>query len=145
MGTKDRVTDVNEFKWKKKPVVVEAFEWTGSTAVLPDRLNWLHIALNTKLIVYCGKNLMIRTLEGQMTAQPGDFVIQGIAGEIYPCKPDIFKKTYDKVYPQYIAPPPERCPQCYVALGADHQKGCPAKYKSTEQCTNKAITPKDNE
>ena len=42
-------------------------------------------------------NLEIPTLEGQMTASPGDFIIKGVNGEFYPCKPTIFEKTYEKV------------------------------------------------
>ena len=46
-------------------------------------------------------SLLIRTLEGEMKAQPGDWIIRGIAGEVYPCKPDIFEATYES------APQPE--------------------------------------
>ena len=43
------------------------------------------------------KPLLIRTLEGDMTAMPGDWIITGIRGETYPCKPDIFEETYERV------------------------------------------------
>jgi hypothetical protein len=44
-----------------------------------------------------GGTVLIRTLEGTMAAEPGDYVIQGVAGEFYPCKPDIFAATYEAV------------------------------------------------
>lgn len=58
-------------KFMKKPVIVEAYQ--------------------TK------KELKIDTLEGTMTASPGDWIITGVNGEQYPCKPDVFKKTYQAV------------------------------------------------
>lgn len=85
-------------KYVKKPVVVEAVKWTG---------------LNEKEIMeFClGKaffgqvsdaqqteiRMSIETLEGVMTAKIGDFIIKGIKGEFYPCKPDIFEQSYDLV------------------------------------------------
>lgn len=44
---------------------------------------------------YVGPDLAIQTLEGQMVARPGDWIIKGVKGEIYPCKPDIFEATYE--------------------------------------------------
>ena len=75
-------------KFRKKPVVIEALQWTGSNAV--NLLDWI------------GKNasqdkasLVIRTLEGDMEASLDDWIIKGVNGEFYPCKPDIFDKTYE--------------------------------------------------
>ncbi len=82
----------------KKPVIVEAVQWKGETAAdaidfmiennIPDDiLSFMRDADGTLIIT-------IKTLEGEMRAMPGDWIIQGIRGEYYPCKPDIFEKTY---------------------------------------------------
>ncbi|HWQ95907.1 MAG TPA: hypothetical protein VN368_00905 [Candidatus Methylomirabilis sp.] len=64
-------------KFRKKPVVINAFQTNCE--------------------------LTIRTLEGEMTAHPGDWIIKGVNGELYPCKPDIFEKTYEPVEEKIIA------------------------------------------
>ena len=79
-------------KYRKKPVVIEAVQWTGK--------NWEEIeqfctALRHQSL--CDKSLVIDTLEGTIVASVGDYVIKGVAGEFYPCKPDIFEKTYEAV------------------------------------------------
>jgi hypothetical protein len=86
-------------KFRKKPVVIEAFQYRehGSTPV-PD---WFCDAI-AKGEAHFAQNraaapLFIKTLEGEMTAQPGDWIIKGVQGEIYPCKPDIFSATYEQV------------------------------------------------
>jgi len=76
-------------KYRKKPVVIEA--WQNVTdAAIPE---WLQGRGSGN----AGGNLTIVTLEGVMTASPGDWVIQGVKGEVYPCKPDIFVATYERV------------------------------------------------
>ena len=77
-------------KYRKKPVVIEAIQWTGSN--LKDVIEFLggESWMN-------GRDLIIKTLEGDLHASVGDFIIRGVAGEFYPCKPDIFEKTYEKV------------------------------------------------
>ena len=86
-------------KFRKKAVVIEAFEVhpdDGKTRQLPPM--WLMGALvNGKVIAQRGGGLTICTLEGDMRADVGDWVIQGVKGELYPCKPDIFAATYDAV------------------------------------------------
>lgn len=79
-------------KYRKKPVVIEAWQWDGfSTA--PERPAWLR---GSKVMADHNEQiLIIRTLEGDMTAIKGDWIIQGVKGELYPCKPDIFAATYD--------------------------------------------------
>ena len=78
-------------KFKKKPVIIEAFEWTGElTPELSEFIKGSHHFTS-------GKDLVIHTLEGDMIASIGDFVIKGVKGEIYPCKPDIFWQTYEEV------------------------------------------------
>ncbi len=85
-------------KYKKKPVVIEAWKWDGKT--LGDCIKFCtenglpafgmgHIKGQTGMI--------IPTLEGDHIAQSGDYIIKGVNGEYYPCKPDIFRKTYEAV------------------------------------------------
>lgn len=80
-------------KFRKKPIVIEAIQWTGE--------NWEDIIpfVDSEKIsmVSDGDILKIKTLEGTMDAIQGDWIIKGIKGEYYPCKPDIFLATYEKV------------------------------------------------
>ena len=81
-------------KFRKKPVVIEAIKWTGG--------NWEEIVsfvnYNPCLIERLGTDfLTIKTSEGEMKADLGDWIIKGIKGEFYPCKPDIFEATYELV------------------------------------------------
>lgn len=82
-------------KYVKKPVVIEAWQF-GSREVKPD---WLYDAQDRGLVRYNmnGDRIYIDTLEGSMMARKGDYIIRGIHGELYPCKPDIFKETYELV------------------------------------------------
>lgn len=78
-------------KYRKKPVVIEAVQWNGENVkecmeFCPPLLEETYRA-NGKLT--------IPTLEGKMLADTGDFIIKGVKGEFYPCKPDIFAATYD--------------------------------------------------
>jgi hypothetical protein len=82
-------------KYVKRPIVIEAVQWTGDN--------------RREIFDFCDQSyfnthfetgelkLMIQTLEGSMEASLGDYIIKGIHGEFYPCKPDIFLKTYDEV------------------------------------------------
>lgn len=79
-------------KYRKKPVVIEAFKW--GTDVVPDW--WIKASGQFEIFVDTG-SVIIPTLEGNHEAKVGDFIIKGIAGELYPCKPDIFEKTYEQV------------------------------------------------
>lgn len=78
-------------QFQKKPVIIEAFEWTGETC--PEIEEFLRGTNHFRV----DKNLVIHTLEGDMTASLGDFIIKGVNGELYPCKPDIFWETYEEV------------------------------------------------
>lgn len=90
--------------YRKKPVEVEAFQWTGDKDQETEPV-WMCEALQSgKAIIYYLHNspgefaeMGIQTLEGELFAKPGDYIIRGIKGEIYPCKPDIFAATYEKV------------------------------------------------
>jgi hypothetical protein len=88
-------------KYRKKPVVIEAFNWTGDKEQIEDPI-WIIEALKNDLAYFENQGteqvkLCIRTLEGTMTTNRGDWIIKGVSGEFYPCKPDIFEKTYEKV------------------------------------------------
>lgn len=89
-------------KFRKKPVVIEAMEWTGDNLREITDFTGLHRSAHKwswdeyKQIVEKG-GLKIFTLEGSMMASIGDWIIRGVKGEFYPCKPDIFKQTYEQV------------------------------------------------
>jgi len=81
-------------KFRKKPIVDEAVQWTGENTV--DICNFLGLKnLRTDLLLE--SKLIIKTLEGNIIASISDWIIKGIKGEFYPCKPDIFAETYEKV------------------------------------------------
>jgi hypothetical protein len=83
-------------KYRKKPVVIEAFQWFGDHRQEEDP-EWIVEAIKRSEVYFVGQDMLINTLEGTMTCDEGDYVIQGVKGEIYPCKPDIFALTYEKV------------------------------------------------
>ncbi|CGF05856.1 hypothetical protein [Streptococcus pneumoniae] len=77
-------------KYKKKPVVIEAIRFIGS--------NYEEIREFIGENTLCSDlSIVISTLEGDMVAQKGDYIIKGVQGEFYPCKPDIFNATYEVV------------------------------------------------
>lgn len=80
-------------KYRKKPVVIEAIEWNGANADLV--LDF--VCGSDRKIERVGDRISIETLEGTMYADIGDYIIKGISGEFYLCKPQIFLKTYEKV------------------------------------------------
>ena len=82
-------------KFRKKPVVIEARQLTDETAL--DIAYWCNGKLTNRAQAKSKWALVIPTLEGDMLASKGDYVIQGVKGEFYPCKPDIFEATYEKV------------------------------------------------
>ncbi|WP_237558684.1 hypothetical protein [Enterococcus hirae] len=87
-------------KYRKKPVVIEAFK-LNSRGLIGEEWFWDAVSENRIIIYNFGKNYPqdawceIKTLEGVMVAKTGDYIIRGVEGEIYPCKPDIFEKTYE--------------------------------------------------
>ena len=85
--------------WRKKPVEIEAFRWTGGPDQTEDPSWIIDAMMDGGVKVFAGENphLAIITLEGVMQAEPGDWIIKGIKGELYPCKPDIFEATYEAV------------------------------------------------
>ena len=78
-------------KYRKRPVVIEAVQWTGEN--LSEILQFSKDAF----IDQDNFTLKVATLEGTMVASRGDYIVKGVDGEFYPCKPDIFEKTYDEV------------------------------------------------
>lgn len=103
-------------KFRKKPVIIEAMRLEGTAGETMEVYRW--VEENTagsydtnardedgRLLTTPGSGvsidaatgfLVIATLEGEMTAKPGDWIIRGVAGEFYPCKPDIFAATYEE-------------------------------------------------
>ena len=81
-------------KFIKKPLEIEAVQWTGEN--VDEIATFMKASDRTLSYMPDPKNpqLDIETLEGVMVASKNDWIIKGVAGEFYPCKPDIFKKTY---------------------------------------------------
>ena len=84
-------------RYRKKPVMVEAVQWLNHKIVCPPGPAWFAEAEEQDVIRLCGVDLHIITREGEMKADVGDWIIRGVAGELYPCKPDIFEATYEAV------------------------------------------------
>jgi len=78
-------------RYRKKPIEIEAIQWIGNNFKECENF------INGDLVPLHRSEVLISTLEGDMVASKGDFIIRGINGEFYPCKPDIFKKTYEPV------------------------------------------------
>lgn len=86
-------------RYRKRPVEVDAFKWTGEVGYVPE---WFADYAKKSCSPFAKNNfgetvVLIETLEGVMTADPGDYIIKGVKGELYPCKPDIFEMTYERV------------------------------------------------
>lgn len=109
-------------KYRKKPVEIEALRWDGSDERSLEIREWAEPAVaivdtdhikhlwdydagayimpNGKVIFgapFRERCLIVLTLEGEMVAREGDYIIRGVQGEVYPCKPDIFEATYERV------------------------------------------------
>ena len=117
-------------QFKKKPVVIEAVRYETEAD-----FNLVRLLVGDSLPIHRlgdGK-LGITTLEGVMTANPGDWIIKGVKGECYPCKPDIFALTYERAYPAesvkpYVAPMLRVCEECKAGFPSPgpfaHNEGC---------------------
>jgi hypothetical protein len=79
-------------RFRKKPIVIEAIQWTGDNYY--EICEFCDTLLNARFETV---QLIIPTLEGDHIADKNDWIIKGINNEFYPCKPDIFAKTYDEV------------------------------------------------
>lgn len=90
-------------KYRKKPVVIEAFNYDGDLKDSSGRYYvpiWAELAFEEGVLFYGYDEpweLYVKTLEGTVHVSVGDYLIKGINGELYPCKPDIFHKTYEAV------------------------------------------------
>lgn len=98
------MTNANQYR--KRPVVIEALKFLGDEVPRGEQyqsakaiIDWMRAnggsAYSTDSST--GRSITISTLEGEMLASPGDFIIRGVQGEFYPCKPDIFAETYEAV------------------------------------------------
>jgi hypothetical protein len=80
-------------RFRKKPVVIDAMQFDGINQFA--LMGWAaSFGGEARWNIYDGR-IYINTLEGQMEASPGDWIIRGVKGEFYPCKPDIFEATYE--------------------------------------------------
>ena len=77
-------------KYRKKPVVIEAIQWTSDNLSEIDKFTQGKVKNHESVLI-------IPTLEGEMYASLSDYIIKGVNGEFYPCKPDIFDKPYEEV------------------------------------------------
>ena len=100
-------------KYKKKPVVIEAVQFFDTV----ESINELSEFIDDQNLRVSYENpehpvVKIETLEGIMTASVGDYILKGIQGEFYPCKPEIFEKTYEQVQTgiDWSNPPKTRTP-----------------------------------
>ena len=86
-------------KFRKKPVVIEAVQFLGSTSQRLAINMWMEGGEYVNPVVQTRDvgPMFIQTLEGEMTAKPGAWIIKGVNGEFYPCEDDIFRKTYDPI------------------------------------------------
>jgi len=109
-------------QYRKKPVVIEAIQWPG-TKFESAPPQWFRDAMYADpgtpgFVIRIGDRILIETLEGQVWAQPGDWIIRGVKGELYPCKPDIFAATYE---PAALAAQPAApvVPEGYVLVPSE--------------------------
>jgi hypothetical protein len=79
-------------QYRKKPIIIEAVQYDDSMRVTGDLPDGVYIVPTHE-----GDMPVIHTLEGDMIVRRGDYIIRGIKGELYPCKPDIFEASYDAV------------------------------------------------
>jgi hypothetical protein len=84
-------------RFRKKPVVIEAVQWKGFELSYQELLGLMGKEFVEDKTCFTDKGeVEISTLEGTMTASVNDWIIKGVNGEFYPCKPDIFEKTYER-------------------------------------------------
>lgn len=86
-------------KYRKLPVVIEAvlYDWDDNEKCADEAQDEVADFMNANIVIDSDDDIEIETLEGTMYAKKGDYIIKGIAGEFYPCKADIFAKTYEQV------------------------------------------------
>jgi len=108
-------------KYRKKPIVIDAMQYTGDNH--EQIVVWAAFTSGQACFGVSDKNeIEIETLEGKMTASIGDWLIIGVKGEMYPCKPDIFEATYEPVS--------EEKPKVCDVIEPDQTKPYPIKEKA---------------
>lgn len=92
------MSSANQHAYRKKPVVIEAYQLKPPGTSRLTVPKWLIDGFNDGSIIIDTekRELHIKTLEGVMIASEGDWIIRGVKGEVYPCKPDIFEATYER-------------------------------------------------
>ena len=112
-------------RFRKKPVVIEAEQWFPGKYNIDSVREDFHQTADGERLPNLG---YIETLEGRMTVSPGDWVITGVKGEKYPCKPDIFEATYEPAEaatPERLSeakPPPARDPSATTSADTASQR-----------------------
>jgi hypothetical protein len=89
---KNEIIGLIKVKFRKKPVIIEAIRWDGKEKRALSIANFMG---ESGCTLAEDGSIEIETLEGPMKASPGDWIIKGVAGEFYPCKPHIFEATYE--------------------------------------------------
>ena len=88
-------------QYRKKPVVIEAMQFETNnepdTKHMDEIVDWINESSQDRTARHDNTWIYIQTLEGEMTAKVKDYIIKGVQGEFYPCKPDIFEATYEPV------------------------------------------------
>ena len=88
--------------YRKKPVTIDAVQYVGSgnfdPALNGDLPAWCWEGFESGTLMNRGGALIVKTLEGEHVCSPGDWLIRGVKGELYPCKPDIFAMTYEAAH-----------------------------------------------
>lgn len=84
-------------KYRKKPVEIDAVQFLDTTESIMELSDFVGDIIRVDYKDKDNPCLKIETLEGTMRASVGDYIIKGVKGEFYPCKPDIFEETYEKV------------------------------------------------
>ena len=82
-------------KFRKKPVIIDAVQWTGNNYSEISKLG--ETSAVCRHLSVLENRLMVDTMEGVMAASINDWIIRGVKGELYPCKPDIFEMTYERI------------------------------------------------
>jgi len=115
-------------EYRKKPIVIEAFKYG-----IDNRLDWFNDKVTSnEIITYVGADIRdsseyyceIKTLEGVMRGNCGDYIIKGVKGEIYACKPDIFEMTYELASKSFQLSDKVLFEQATVAMESHYGYGC---------------------
>lgn len=118
-------------KYRKKPVVIEAVQYNGSN--ICEIEEFVGKELRQTIVDDCGYQagataplvgLIIETLEGDMVASPIDYIIKGVKGEFYPCKPDVFEQTYERADRELLTVERRTVKELYEKFMQDGSPSC---------------------